>query len=248
MSNVEPTVTEAAALRVLANPPFACELRPCAFFLAWQGVLVLAFEGWPPPLAACKAALNAFLDPIKPESAGSKWPKTTLAATADGAPPLSLPELTALRDLCEAHGAALRAAAPPVRVDALSLVRYTRRGLEAPGSPAVTSLPLAQPRDASPPSPAEAARARATLSEWEGERLEAYLEGANRAGSRISTYREESPAGSTLVTYIRAGGEEGGALDVALDAFQAGVDSRFPGRFAWLSRDSLHATVRGLVW
>ena len=38
------------------------------------------------------------------------------------------------------------------------------------------------------------------------------------------------------------------ALGAALDAFAADVDREFPGRFVWLSRGSLHATVRGLVW
>jgi hypothetical protein len=230
-------------------PPAACELRPRAFFLAWQGVLTLAFEGWPPSLAALKGALNA-AGGLKTEGAGSKWPKATLAASADGAPPLTLEELAALRALCEAHGAALRGAGAPaaVAVDALSLVRYARRGLEAAGGapPVARALPLAQPRDGAPPEPAEAARVEATLAEWAGERLPAYLEGANRAGSRISSYREASPPGATLVAFLGVAGAS--ALGVALDAFAAEVEGLFPGRFVWLERGSLHATVRGLVW
>jgi hypothetical protein len=240
---------EATVLAALAaSPPSSCLLHPGAFFLAWQGVLTLAFSGWPPALAAFKASLNA-AGVLKSEGAGSKWPKATLAASADGAPPLALEELAALRGLCEAHGAALRraGAAAAVAVDALSLVRYSRRGLEAaPGAapPVARLLPLLPPRSGAPPEAAEAARVDATLAEWGGERLASYLEGANRAGSRISTYREASPPGATLVAFLGAGA----ALDAALDAFQEAVDGAFPGRFVWLDRASLHVTVRGLVW
>ena len=236
---------DAVARAIEVAPPTACLLRPSSFFAAWAGVLCLAFTGWPPSLASLKAALNA-APGLRPEAAGSRWPKATLAATADGAPPLTLAELRALRALCESHGGALRALceAAPVAVDALSLVRYEQRGLEARGAPAARALPLAQPPDAARPSAAEAARVEATLGEWEGERLEAYLEGANRLGARIGSYREGSPRGATLVAFLDAEG----ALAAALDAFQGEVDARFPGRFEWLDRGSLHATVRGLVW
>lgn len=238
---------EAVVLGVFSPaPPSACELQPAAFFLAWQGVLTLAFLGWPPPLAAFKSALNA-AGGLKAEGAGSKWPKATLAATADGAPPLTLGELALLRGFCEAHGASARAAAA-VAVDELSLVRYARRGLEARAgapAPAARALALAQPRDCAAPAPEEAARARDTLAEWDGERLAAYLEGANRAGSRISSYREDSPAGATLVAWLAAASP---ALRAALRAFRTEVDAAFPSRFVWLDEESLHVTVRGLVW
>jgi len=94
----------------------SCCLMPHDFFCAWGGVLVLVFANFPPPLHNIKAALNvACADAAaeagktaRGENFGSKWPKATLAATADDAPPLSLPQLATLRQVCLKHGAALR--------------------------------------------------------------------------------------------------------------------------------------------
>jgi hypothetical protein len=141
-------------------------------------VLVLAFAAFPPPLRALKAALNAACAAAAPvafrgENFGSKWPKATLAATADGALPLSLAQLAALRRLCVAHGAALRlalaqsrrvpgngagsmrgrdlhgcggssGAAVAVAVEAVAVVHYKHRSLEAlPGRTPPRLVPFA---------------------------------------------------------------------------------------------------------
>ena len=97
----------------------ACQTALCVhsrpYFVAWNGVLVLAYAGFPPPLAALKASLNADADALglRPEQFGSKWPKTTLAALDDSAPPLSLAQLAQLRDTCDKHAALLPS--PPAR-------------------------------------------------------------------------------------------------------------------------------------
>ena len=67
----------------------SCVLRPQTYFVAWNGVLTLVYEGFPPVLAGIKARLNEE-DGLPPENFGSRWPKTTLAALHDDAPPLSL--------------------------------------------------------------------------------------------------------------------------------------------------------------
>ena len=214
----------------------ACALEASGFFLAWQGVLVLTFTGWPPPLARLKQELNESQG-LQAEGAGSRWPKCTLAATRDGAPPLTLAQLSDLRALCFEHSAALRCLAAGARslpVSALGLCTYQWRCLEAAGAPQVQAMPLAEPVDPSPPTEAEAARVAATLGEWEGDLLAQYLDGANRAGSRLSSYREASPPGATLVAFL------GGAwLRGALEGFAGAVEALLPGRFAFLQPSSL---------
>ena len=60
-------------------------LIPETFFVAWNGVLTLVYEGFPPGLAGAKAALAEQGLPLKKENFGSKWPKTTLGAVKDDA-------------------------------------------------------------------------------------------------------------------------------------------------------------------
>ena len=45
-----------ARVAAVATTCAPCELRPRAFFVAWSGVLALAFEGFPPAIASAKRA------------------------------------------------------------------------------------------------------------------------------------------------------------------------------------------------
>ena len=210
-----------------------CVLRPQTYFVAWNGVLTLVYESFPPVLAGIKARLNEE-DALPPENFGSRWPKTTLAALHDDAPPLSLAELTRLRELCEEHASKLSLRVP---VERLSFVSYDQRGLESVRERSDVALGSAV--DGSEPSDAEQARVRGVLDEWSD--LEAYLPRVNAPGSRIGSYRESSPQGSTLVAFI--GTSE---LRELVALFRSAVDALLPGRYAWLDDTSLHCTVRAL--
>ena len=210
-----------------------CVLRPQTYFVAWNGVLTLVYEGFPPVLAGIKARLNEE-DALPPENFGSRWPKTTLAALQDGAPPLSLAELTSLRALCEEHASQLSLRVP---VSSLSFVSYDQRGLESVRERSDVALGSAV--DDAEPSDAERERVRGVLDEWSD--LETYLPRVNVPGSRISSHREASPQGSTLVAFI--GTSE---LRELVAQFRSAVDALLPGRYAWLDDASLHCTVRAL--
>ena len=211
----------------------SCVLRPQTYFVAWNGVLTLVYEGFPPVLAGIKARLNEE-DGLPPENFGSRWPKTTLAALQDDAPPLSLAELTSLRALCEEHASQLSLRVP---VERLSFVSYDQRGLESVRERSDVALGSAV--DDSEPSAEEQARVRGVLDEWSD--LETYLPRVNAPGSRISSYRESSPAGQTLVAFVGAS-----ELREVVALFRAAVDALLPGRYAWLDDESLHCTVRAL--
>ena len=210
-----------------------CVLRPQTYFVAWNGVLTLVYAGFPPVLAGIKARLNEE-DALPPENFGSRWPKTTLAALHDDAPPLSLAELTRLRTLCEEHASQLSLRVP---VSRLSFVSYAQRGLESVRERSDVALGSAV--DDGEPSDAEQARVRGVVDEWSD--LEAYLPRVNAPGSRISSYREASPQGSTLVAFIGAS-----ELRELVAQFRSAVDALLPGRYAWLDDASLHCTVRAL--
>ena len=211
----------------------SCVLRPQTYFVAWNGVLTLVYEGFPPVLAGIKARLNEE-DALPPENFGSRWPKTTLAALQDDAPPLSLAELTSLRALCEEYALKLSLRVP---VERLSFVSYDQRGLESVRERSDVALGSAV--DDAEPSAAERERVRGVLDEWSD--LETYLPRVNAPGSRIGSYRESSPQGSTLVAFIGAS-----ELRELVAQFRSAVDALLPGRYAWLDGASLHCTVRAL--
>ena len=210
-----------------------CVLRPQTYFVAWNGVLALVYDGFPPVLAGIKARLNEE-GGLPPENFGSRWPKTTLAALHDDAPPLSLAELTSLRALCEEHASTLSLRVP---VSSLSFVSYDQRGLESVRER--SDVALGSTVDDAEPSDAERERVRGVLDEWSD--LETYLPRVNAPGSRISSYREESPSGVTLVAFV--GNSE---LRELVVQFRSAVDALLPGRYAWLDDASLHCTVRAL--
>ena len=210
-----------------------CVLRPQTYFVAWNGVLALVYDGFPPVFAGIKARLNEE-DGLPPENFGSRWPKTTLAALRDDAPPLSLTDMTSLRALCEEHASKLSLRVP---VSSLSFVSYDQRGLESVRERSDVALGSAV--DDAEPSAAERERVRGVLDEWSD--LETYLPRVNAPGSRISSYREASPQGSTLVAFIGAS-----ELRELVALFRSAVDALLPGRYAWLDDASLHCTVRAL--
>jgi hypothetical protein len=101
--------------------------------------------------------------PLKPERAGSKWPKTTLAALSDNAPPLSQNQLLALRDACSEHARQLLPGAH-LPVTELNVVQYDQRGLESAASNVkVPLLPSTAAGELQLPSAAQRARVDAVL-------------------------------------------------------------------------------------
>ena len=54
-----------------------CFLQPSVFFVSWQGVLTMAYSGFPPALISLKAAIADACPGLPPEKAGSKWPKVS---------------------------------------------------------------------------------------------------------------------------------------------------------------------------
>ena len=259
-----PAVQQAAAT---CTP---CALKPCALFAAWSGVLTMVYEGFPPPLAAIKTALNndeALRSAhLAAENFGSRWPKTSLAALRSASTVLSVAQLETLRDLCGAHGARLANARvklmPGVNLDlsvpvaALAAVRYVRRSLEQEGTGGGhgaafeqrVDVPLSARAEAlpSPPAKEELDRVRGIIAEWED--LDAYLPKFNQAGSRAPSYREASPAGATLVAFLHEsnGGATHKLMFELLDEFREAVDEALPGVYCWLEPESLHCTVRSL--
>ena len=227
------TGAAATSLRLHSSSPF---------FVAWNGVLVLTFAGFPPSLAGVKARLNrdAAELGLRAEQFGSKWPKVTLASLSDTAPPLTLTQLEQLREVCRAHAASTHTPPMCVPVHTLSVVQYARRSLEKPSRREDIRLHAADSDGSSMPDASEIQRVDGVVSEWAN--LEAYHPRVAAPGSRASSYRHASSAGHTCVTFLNAGED----LTTAVRAFQRAVDSLLPGHYVWFDESAWHCTLRAL--
>jgi hypothetical protein len=80
---VAPPSTE-TQLEYLVRNTQACVLRPFCFFVSWQGVITLAYKGFPQNLVELKQQLTDYYQALPKENPGSKWPKTSLGALKEG--------------------------------------------------------------------------------------------------------------------------------------------------------------------
>ncbi|EFJ44920.1 hypothetical protein VOLCADRAFT_121227 [Volvox carteri f. nagariensis] len=237
-------------------------LRPMAFFVSWNGVLTLAYSGFPPALMYLKQSLNDTVEGLPAEYSGSKWPKTSLGALHDKAR-LTPEQLDRLNAICREESAKLvqDSDEQAVLVDKLTVVFYQCRCLERRMLEHTIMMRNGQPLDARPPDPSEQERVRGVVSEADSPD---YWFLASKDGSRESHYRN-SYLGVTLVhdleAFRRGKGRQlaqpalgaaqpvnfGSALPGIIQAFRSRVDLELPGLYCWFRDDSLHSTVRSLM-
>ena len=188
-----------------------CELRPAAFFVAWSGVMTLAWQGFPPVLAGLKRRIAETFPALPPEKPGSKWPKTTLGCLKEGAR-LTPDQLRTLTQLCEKFFI-LPAADPQLSplatsspffmpVDSLSVVLFQCRSLERVLSEHEVRLG-GQTRSRDRPAKYEETAVDRVLRESSVENLERYWPLAARDGGREGHYRDVN-FGATLVARLKS--------------------------------------------
>jgi hypothetical protein len=183
-------------LEYLTRNTQACVLRPFCFFVSWQGVLTLAYRGFPAPLVGLKQQITDFYQGLPNESPGSKWPKTSLASLKEGKR-LTPDQLQRLNQLCREQSGIFQAPnilkPQAVLVDTLSTVVYETRSLERVISRQL--MPLQTPADLAPAPAEEFERVQGVVAEADHDE---YWFHASRDGNREKHYR--SPAlGVTLV-------------------------------------------------
>ncbi|KAG2493056.1 hypothetical protein HYH03_008719 [Edaphochlamys debaryana] len=266
MTTVAPAVQAIALpatsqLEYLISQTEPCLLRPLSFFVSWNGVITLAYSGFPPGLAALKAGINDSLTALPQEYSGSKWPKTSLGALHDRGR-LTPDQLAALNAICREESAKLSQQEDDqaILVDQLNIVFYECRSLERRLLQHSAPLRAAAPLDPRHPEPEEQARVRGVVAEADDP---GYWFLASKDGSRESHYRSPH-LGVTLVHDLapfRPGGAEpaapapaspsgrpyGHALPALVRAFRERVDAALPGLYCWFADASLHSTVRSLM-
>ncbi|GAQ81604.1 hypothetical protein KFL_000850200 [Klebsormidium nitens] len=215
----------------------AVRLTFSQFFVSWSGVLTVVFTGLPPELLQMKAQIDQelpYLQTLKPENPGSKWPKVSLAALRDGKR-LSFEQLLKLKRICRDSSKAL-ANERQLLVDKLSVVLFASCSLEETLS--ISNVPLLLPSSDSTPTDVELRNVEKVMDEFALDRLEQYWFYASKDGNSISHYRNPK-LGATLVHFLQD-------FPQPLRAFRAAVDAELPDMYDWFRESALHVTIRAL--
>eukprot|EP01134_Creolimax_fragrantissima_P004787 CFRG4787T1 len=219
-----------------AKKALASKLRFRSFFVAWDGVIVVVYNGFTSELEELKEYFQLECgDILRPENHGSRWPKTTLGAINSDSPHLSLDELRRLRMMCLEYNK-LVTNRYEVLVDSISLVEFQTRNLEK----IFSKKDIALPDNGKPPSSQVLEDAQETvnsvLSQFFDSTDEAYLPFLETDKNRSCDYRKDNH-GVTMVHFL-------GALSPEVAAFRNAIDFALPGRYDWFTDESLHITVR----
>ncbi len=223
-----------------------CTLRPRAFVLLWSGVLALAFEGWPAPLASLKAQLNeqaANLGLPLRENLGSVWPKISLGCLQDGRS-LTQEQLLSLMELIRSFDQRVATSEWRHHIQVLSGVVSIKRNLEQ--QLFRQDMPLVAPASgfaSEEPVAASAARVSQMFAEYET--APQRMEDVNEAGRRRSFYAEETEHVPSLVALVAAQPKNEAELPSFIVDFQRRVNELLPEHF-YFPQHSLHTTVRAL--
>lgn len=221
-------------LPALISEAEACTLRPLEFFVAWQGVLTIAYSGFPPALCKLKRGINDMFSSLPKENPGSLWPKTSLACLKDSKF-LSMSQLVQLREICREENLRF-SEEDAVIVDKLAVVVYQNCCLEK--TLMLTEIPLRCPANSSEPLLEEKLHIRSVLDEFADDNLPSYYFQVIREGHRTTHYRDQK-VGSTLVHFLHH------PLRL-LARFRERVEAVMPGIYDWFLDDSLHITIRAL--
>jgi hypothetical protein len=204
------------------------------FFISWNGVPTLAYEGFTPSLLEIKKSIGDCLPGLGKENPGTKWPKTTLGSLRDDKT-LSLDDMLKLRKICNKSNEELRGLS--FDIDALSIVLFHCRSLERRISTQVVSLK--DPLDADTASDEERTTVTKTMNQFAESRLVEYFPKIQQLGNRESHYR--SPfVEATLVYDLKH-------TPKPISQFRIKVDEILPGMYCWFEDESLHMTVRALA-
>eukprot|EP01026_Neomeris_dumetosa_P069452 TRINITY_DN6867_c0_g1_i4.p1 TRINITY_DN6867_c0_g1~~TRINITY_DN6867_c0_g1_i4.p1 ORF type:complete len:239 (-),score=37.48 TRINITY_DN6867_c0_g1_i4:135-851(-) len=217
----------------------SCYLLPYSFFISWQGVLTLAYSGFPQPLLNLKQQLQQHCETLPPENPGSKWPKTTLGAIKDNQR-LTPEQLSKLKSICLEFIDDLKNGDLQVQINDLSVVFYECRSLERLVARQNFVLEKQQiSENVEEPADGEFERVQKIVNEWNDE---GYWVKASKDGNRESHYKKAA-AGVTLVHFLSASLY----LKEIIKLFQQRVDVELPGMYTWFDSDSLHVTIRALL-
>lgn len=188
------------------------------FFISWNGVPTLAYQGFTPSLLGVKKGIGDRLPGLREENPGTKWPKTTLGALRDDKT-LSWEDTLKLRTICDSCNSKLQGL--NVEIDALSIVLFHCRSLERRIS--TQRVPLMDPRETACPPQEELDTVARVMKQFAQSRLAEYFPKIQQPGNRESHYR--SPfVEATLVYDLEK-------IPAPITQFRIAIDQALPGMY-----------------
>ncbi|KAJ3020063.1 UNVERIFIED_CONTAM: hypothetical protein HDU68_010361 [Siphonaria sp. JEL0065] len=216
----------------------ATKLIPKSFFIAWRGVLTLAFTGFPSEIVDLKQRITTdFGNKLPNENPGSKWPKMSLAALKENAKPLTQEQVDQVTAICEQMSANLALLEDDFLVDKISYVVFGCRSLEK----LVVCGHVNLDGDAKLNSVIVADDQKDVVANVlaEAENKEEYLKEIQKLGNREKHYTEDHME-STLAVFLGANPD----VVLILQEFQRAIDYILPGYYHWFKHEALHCTLR----
>ena len=238
----------------LREHSYTFALIPYKLMVSWNGVLVVAFKGWPDTVLNLKSKLNESELLVK-ENPGSMWPKCTIGCLKDRKR-LKYEELVKLNELCEEfNNEELRSEKRKhLYFRKLNITVYESRSHERVLVNEKIAATVYRPIELSFDS---------CVDQSEEERVkgiyfetldpETYWFNASKDGNREKHYREPK-IGSSIVAWIREAWNtpiravnDEWHLTRALKGFEDKVKRALPGLYSFFDQESLHVTIRAIT-
>jgi len=223
------------------------EMIPYKIIVAWSGVLTLAFNAWPKPLMDIKQRTNdlpEFRDKL--ENFGTKWPKITLASLNDDVPPLTLDQLRNLTAICQEFDSELQQI-DHITLTNCSVVLFSSRSLEHVLCRVDYAFKTSQDLQSNEQQAYDEESYKIVQNVVEEtQHLEEYLHKVNAPGHRWKMHYNSAHTESTLVCFLNTDDKATCRLLDLLESFRMRVDKLLPDYYHWMSKDSLHLSLRAL--
>jgi hypothetical protein len=219
------------ALSSLIQQVPVLRVRCSRFFVAWNGVLVLAMDGFPDSALELKQKIQETLgDRLSPENSGSKWPKITMGCLKEDQS-LTLEEFILLSEICKQASRDVKEITVDIRT--ISHVEFLCRSLERIRKRVDFDCNSQGIDDSCNPEPVNQVFS-------EADDVSAYFAQVSLPGSRETHYRSDHGE-STLVSFIDVS-----SLTALLNAFKCKVDAELASKYVWFDDSSLHVTLRAM--
>ena len=213
----------------------AGRLYPYRFFIAWHGVITLAFRRFPDSLLTIKNRLNQSTLNLVPENDGSRWPKMTLAALS---PTMGLDKenLSLLNDCCTQFNKRLTSLSPLITRQ-LTIVHYAQQSLEE--CIELRQVNLREPSRFSEALPSLQPEIEKLFYSRRGDAQAEKQQKILASGRDISHYRTLNDGVSLVFSAPHVYQE-------VISLLQHKINRILPHHYEWLKPESRHLTVRAL--
>lgn len=214
---------------------------PREYFISWNGVPTLAYQGFSPTLLEIKKEIDDKKLGLKPENSGSKWPKTTLGSIQDDKC-LNRKDLNILREICDEMNTEINKNKDfHFKIDELCVVLFKCRSLEERLITNSIKLEGSGVRDLSKSPQDHLDYVDYVMNTFSSENLDVYWKDVKKYGNRESYYKEPHVE-ATLVFDLPHPDEQPSYIKKFMDA----VDVKLPDLYCWFLPESRHMTVRAL--